>query len=107
MDTRPSHWAFYFLGSGLHLSFSGTWSDSKHMVHITLQELWAVAVMVHRMAFHFLVRWLPYIWIMVQLKLISVSKVVQYFSMSSNISRTAGCQGASIQHGATRIRRLN
>ena len=51
-DATPTRWAFYFQGSGLPLSVSGTWSGSLSRAHIALQELQAVAVMLHRMAFH-------------------------------------------------------
>ena len=47
----PTHWAFYFQGSGLPLSVSGAWSGSLARAHIALQELQAVAVMLCRMAF--------------------------------------------------------
>ena len=49
-DATPTHWAFYFQGSGLPLSVSGTWSSSLSQTHIALQELQAVAVMLCRMA---------------------------------------------------------
>ena len=45
-------WAFYFQGSGFPLSSSGSWSGSMYKVHITLQEFQAVALMLHKMAFH-------------------------------------------------------
>ena len=48
----PTHWAFYFQGSGLPLSVSGPWSDSMCRAHIALQELQAIAMMLHQMAFH-------------------------------------------------------
>ena len=48
----PTHWAFYSQGSGLPLSVSGPWSDSMCRAHIAMQELQAVAVMLHRMAFY-------------------------------------------------------
>ena len=51
-DATPTHWAFYFQGSGLPLSVSGAWSGSLARAHIALQEPQAVAVMLHRMAFH-------------------------------------------------------
>ena len=51
-DAMPTHWAFYFQGSGLPLSVSGYWSGSMCKAHIALQELQAVAMMLHRMAFH-------------------------------------------------------
>ena len=50
-EAMPSHWAFYFLGSVLLLSFGGNWSDSVCDIHITFQELQVVALMLHRMAF--------------------------------------------------------
>ena len=51
-DAMPTHWAFYFQGSGLPLSVSGSWSGSLCRAHIALQELPAVAIMLHRMALH-------------------------------------------------------
>ena len=51
-DATPTHWAFYFQGSGLPLSVSGSWSGSMCRVHIALQELQTVAMMLCRMAFH-------------------------------------------------------
>ena len=51
-DAIPTHWAFYFQGSALPLSVSGAWSGSLCRVHITLQELHAVAIMLYRMAFY-------------------------------------------------------
>ena len=51
-DATPTHWAFYFQESGLPSSVSGAWSYSLSRAHIALQELQAVAVMLHRMAFH-------------------------------------------------------
>ena len=50
-DTKPHHWAFYFQGSRLPLSVSGSWSGSVCRTHIALHELQAVAMMLHRMAF--------------------------------------------------------
>ena len=50
-DAMPTHWAFYFQGSGLPLLASGYWSGSMCRAHIALQELQAVAMMLHRMAF--------------------------------------------------------
>ena len=50
-DATPTHWAFYFQGSGLPLSVSGAWSGSLCRAHIALQELHAVATMLCRMAF--------------------------------------------------------
>ena len=51
-DATPTHWAFYFQGSGLPLLVSGSWSGSLFRAHISLQELQAVAMMLGRMAFH-------------------------------------------------------
>ena len=50
-DATPTHWAFYFQGSGLPLSGSGACSGSLSRAHIALEELDAVAIMLHRMAF--------------------------------------------------------
>ena len=50
-NATPTHWAFYFQGSGLPLSVSGDWSGSLCRAHIALQELQAVAIMLCRMAF--------------------------------------------------------
>ena len=47
----PTHWAFYFQGSGLPLSISGSWSGFLCRAHIALRELQAVAIMLCRMAF--------------------------------------------------------
>ena len=41
-----------FQGSGLPLSVSVSWSGSICRAHIAFQELQAVAMMLHRMAFH-------------------------------------------------------
>ena len=48
-DGMPHHWAFYFQGSEIAISCSGIWSGSMCKVHITLQELQAVAFMLHKM----------------------------------------------------------
>ena len=50
-DAIPTHWGFYFQGSGIHLSVSGPWSGSMCRAHIALQEFQAIAMMLHRMAF--------------------------------------------------------
>ena len=50
-DAMPTHWAFYFQGSGLPLLVSGSWLGSLWRAHIALQELQAVAMMLHRMTF--------------------------------------------------------
>ena len=51
-DATPTYWAFYIQGSGLLLSVSESWSGSLCRAHIALQELHAIAMMLHRMAFH-------------------------------------------------------
>ena len=51
-DAIPSHWAFYFQGFRLLLSYSVTFSGPMHNIDIALQEPQAVAVMLHRMAFY-------------------------------------------------------
>ena len=77
-DATPTRWAFYFQGSGLPLSVSGTWSGSLSRAHIALEELQAVAVMLHvGWPSASLVGWLPCIWITVLLRLTCVIKVVQ------------------------------
>ena len=58
-DAMSIHWAFYFQGSGLPLLVSRFWSFSMCMVYIALQELQAVATMLHRMAFWLSGKWLP------------------------------------------------
>ena len=52
-DATPTHWAFYFQGSGLPLSVSGAWSGSLCRAHIALQELPGCCHDApYRMAFH-------------------------------------------------------
>ena len=51
-DAMPTHWAFYFQGSGLPLLVSGSWLGSLCRAHIALQELQAIVMMLHRMAYH-------------------------------------------------------
>ena len=51
-DTMPTHWAFYFQGSGLPLLVSGSWSGSMCRAHIASQELQAIAMMFCRIALH-------------------------------------------------------
>ena len=51
-DATLTHWDFYFQRSGLPLLVSGSWSSSICRAHIALQELQAIAMMLHRMAFH-------------------------------------------------------
>ena len=55
-DATPTPWAFYFQGSGLPLSVSGSWLGSMCRVHIALQEAQAIAMMLHRMVFYLSVR---------------------------------------------------
>ena len=50
-NATPTHWAFYFQGSGFPLLVSGSWLGSLSRAHIASQELQAVAIMLHRMAF--------------------------------------------------------
>ena len=52
IDAMPNHWAFYFQGSGSPLSVNGPWSGSMCRAHIALQELQAIARLLHRIAFH-------------------------------------------------------
>ena len=50
-DAMPSHLAFYLQGSGVSISCCGTWCGSVCRVHITLQELQAIALMLCKMVF--------------------------------------------------------
>ena len=50
-DAIPTHWAFYFKGSGVPISVNRSWSSSMFRAHIALQELQAVTMMLCRMAF--------------------------------------------------------
>ena len=51
-DAMPAHWAFYFQGSGLALSVTGSSSGSMCRAYTALHELKAIALVLHRMAFH-------------------------------------------------------
>ena len=76
-DATPTHWSFYFQGSGLPLSVSGAWSGSLSRAHIlacrnfrllpSCSIGWPSAS---------LVRLLPCIWITVLLRCTCVIKVV-------------------------------
>ena len=48
----PTHWAFYFQGSGLPLSVSWSCSCFICRAQIALLDLKVIAMMLHRMAFH-------------------------------------------------------
>ena len=72
---------FYFQGSELPLSFSRTWSDSMHKAYTALQEQ-VVALMLCRMAFYCLTRWLPCLWTIRLLKCIYVIKVYSFSFMT-------------------------
>ena len=50
-DATSTHWASYFLVSELPLSMNCSRSGSMCRIHIALQELQAIALMLHRMAF--------------------------------------------------------
>ena len=50
-DASPSHGAFYFQRTRFPLTYSGTWPGSVYNIHIVLQELYAVALMLCKMAF--------------------------------------------------------
>ena len=76
-DATPTHWAFYFQGSGLPLSVSDACTGSLSRSHIALQELQAVAIMLHRMAFHFSGKVFALHWITVLLNCTCVIKVLQ------------------------------
>ena len=46
----PHFWAFYLQSLWVPVSSCGIWSGSLHKMHIALQELQAVALMLHKMA---------------------------------------------------------
>ena len=79
MDVTPGHCAFHFQGSGLFLTFSGMWTDSIYNINIALQELQAVVLMLHRVAFHLSVKVVSLHLDNSTAKLIYVIKVLQYF----------------------------
>ena len=51
-DATPTHWAFYFQGTGLPILVNGSWLGSIFRAYIALQELKAITMILHRMAFH-------------------------------------------------------
>ena len=51
-DVMATHLSFYFQASCLQLSVSGPWSGSMCRAHIAMQELHAIVMILHRMAFH-------------------------------------------------------
>ena len=76
-DDMPTHWAFYFQGSGLPLSVSGALSGSLCRAHIALQELQVISIMLCRMAFNRSGKVVALHWITVLLSCTCVIKVVQ------------------------------
>ena len=50
-DATPHNWAFYFQVSGLPLFCCGAWSGSMCKVHIAFQELQAISLRLHKMAY--------------------------------------------------------
>ena len=48
---QPLTWAFHFQDSGLPLSMSGSKSGSVGRAHVAIQEIQAVALMLHRLTF--------------------------------------------------------
>ena len=51
-DATSTHWDICFQGSGLLISFSGTWPASICKVYIGLHELHVIPLMFLTMAFH-------------------------------------------------------
>ena len=76
-NTMSTHWAFYFQGSGLPLSVSGSWTGSMCRAHIALQELQTITMMYKEWLSPCLVGWLLCIWITELQQLTCVIKVVQ------------------------------
>ena len=77
-DATPTHWAFYFQGSGLPSYVSGAWSGSLCVgLILPCRNFMLLPSCYIEWPSAFLVRWLPYIWITVLLRLIYVIKVVQ------------------------------
>ena len=76
-DATPTYWAFYFQGSGLPLSVSGTWSGSLSRAHLPCRNIRLLQSCYVEWPSASLVRWLPCIWITVLLRLTCVIKVVQ------------------------------
>ena len=77
-DAMPSHLGLHLQASGLPLSVSGSWSCSMCKAHVALQELQAVAMMLHRLAFHISGKVAALPLITTLQKLIYVIKVVRY-----------------------------
>ena len=78
-DVKPSHWAFYFQGSGLPQSVSGSWSHPCIGLILPYRNFRKLAWCCIEWLFSYLARWLPCIWIRALQKLVCVIKVVQYF----------------------------
>ena len=76
-DATPTHWAFYFQGSGLPLSVSGAWSGSYLGLILPCRDFRLLPSCYVGWPSPSLVRWLPYVWITVLLRYTCVIKVVQ------------------------------
>ena len=77
-DATPTHWAFYFQGSGLPLSVSGTWFQVPCLeLILPCRNFRLLQSCYVEWPSTSLVRWLPCIWIAVLLRLTCVIKVVQ------------------------------
>ena len=77
-DTMPSHCTFYFQGSQLPLSVCGSWSVLYVRLTLSCKNFRQLAWCCVEGLFHYLVRWLPWIWITALLKLMYVIKMVQF-----------------------------
>ena len=77
------------LGSGLYFSFCGTCSGTVCNIYIHFQELQVAALILDTMLFIYHVRLFPYIMLIVLLKLIYTSNVVQYaFCLQTSVPHT-------------------
>ena len=93
INDKACNRVFYFQGSGLPLSFSGTWLNSVLRLCIALQKVQAVALMLCRME-----RWLPCIWTEYCYSLCNQGGTVSHF-----LSRACCILSLDEKHGITFI----
>ena len=81
-NAMPHHWAFYFQGSGAPISCCapGLFLCSRCILLFKKSRLLHSCYL--KWPFGYQVRWLPYTWTVVLLKLIYVIKVVQHLFLS-------------------------
>ena len=101
-DATPTHWAFYFQGSGLPLSVSGSWMGYPCVgLILPCRSFRLLPSCYVAWPSTSLVRWLPCIWIAALLRLICVIRVVQCLLFFPRLA----CQILSLtdRHGITLI----